>query len=187
MNLRRRDILYYLIPLLLFVAALLQSTLLVRMEVANVKPDLVLILVIIGTLIYGAKNGVVWAFVGGLALDLLSSGPFGISSLALMAAAIVAGPGHRTLSRFNAFVPLTAAALGTLAYGVTYIAATSLVELVVALPFFAGLNLAPVDYHLDFLPTLQYVVLPAMAYNTLVVLVMTPALNLVPESHDVGV
>lgn len=187
MNLRRRDILYYLMPLLLFVAALLQSTLLVRMEVGNVKPDLVLILVIIGTLIYGARNGVVWAFVGGLALDLLSGGPFGSSSLALIAAAIVAGPGHRTLSRFNAFVPLVAAALGTLAYGVTYIATLTLVEVAVALPFFAGLNLTPIEYRLGFLSTLQYVVLPAMAYNTLVVLVMTPALNLVPESHDVGI
>jgi rod shape-determining protein MreD len=187
MNLRRRDVLYYLMPLLLFIAALLQSTLLVRMEVGSVKPDLVLILVIVGTLIYGAKNGVVWAFVGGLALDLLSGGPFGSSSLALIAAAVVASPGHRTLSRFNAFVPLAAAALGTLAYGVTYIAALAFVEVTVALPFFSGLNLTPVDYRLDFLPTLQYVVLPAMAYNTLVVLVMTPALNLVPESHDVGV
>jgi rod shape-determining protein MreD len=186
-NLRRRDVLYFLMPLLLFVAALLQSTLLVRVEVANVRPDLVLILVIAGTLIYGAKNGIVWAFVGGVALDLLSGGPFGSSSLALIAAAVVASPGHRTLSRFNAIVPLSAAALGTLAYGVTYIATLTLVEVAVALPFFAGLNLTPMDYGLGLLPTLQYVVLPAMAYNTLVVLVMTPALNLVPESHDVGV
>lgn len=187
MNLRRRDILYYLMPLLLFVAALVQATLLLRVQVANVKPDLVLILVIVGTLIYGGKNGIVWAFVGGLALDLFSGGPMGSSSLALIAAAVVASPGHRTLSRFNVIVPLAAIALGTLAYGATYIAVLTLVEVIVILPFFSGLGLTPVHYGLGFLPTLQYVVLPAMAYNTLVVLALTPALNLVPESHDVGV
>lgn len=187
MTLRRRDVLYYAMPLLLFAAALVQATVLLRLQVANVKPDLVLILVVAGTLIYGGKNGVVWAFIGGLAVDLFSGGPMGGSSLAFIAAALVASPGHQTLSRFNVVVPLAAAALGTLAYGVTYIAVLWLVEVTVDLPFFSGFGLTSVRYGLGFLPALQYVVLPAMAYNTLVVLALVPVLNLVPESHDVGI
>ena len=89
-------------------AALLQSTALTRLAIGGVKPDLVLLLVIVGTLLYGARVGIVWAFVGGLFLDIFSGGPMGSSSLALMAAAAIAGVGHTTLSRFNVLVPLGA-------------------------------------------------------------------------------
>src|SRR5690554_7566761 len=89
-----------MIPLILM-AGLLQSTAATRVKIYGVKPDLVLILLVVGTLIYGSRSGLVWAFIGGLVLDVFSGGPMGASSLALMAAALVAGVGHRTLSRFN--------------------------------------------------------------------------------------
>ncbi len=187
MSLRRRDILFVLmIPALLF-AALLQSTALVRVQLLNVKPDLVLIMVIIGTLVFGVRHSIAWAFAGGLAIDLFSGGPMGASSLALIAAALVVSPGHHTLSRFNLFVPLVAAALGTLVYGVTYMGILFLLNMTIALPFFEGLNLLATRPSLSFLPALQYVVLPSIAYNTLLMLLLTPLLNLIPESHDVSV
>ena len=89
-------------------AGLLQSTAAARLEIRGVKPDLVLLLLVLGTLIYGSRSGLVWAFVGGIALDIFSGGPMGASSLALMAAVLVAGLGHRTLSRYNLLVPLGA-------------------------------------------------------------------------------
>ena len=116
----RRGTLYYLMVPLMAVAALLQSTAFNRLAIAGVKPDLVLLLVVVGTLLYGPRAGVVWAFIGGLFLDIFSGGPLGSSSLALMAAAVVAGFGHTTMSRFNIFVPLGAMALGTLTYGLVY-------------------------------------------------------------------
>ncbi len=186
MTLRRRDILYYLMLPVLFVAALLQSATLVRAQIGAVKPDLVLLLVIVGTLIYGGQRGVLWAFVGGVALDLFSAGPMGSSSLALIAAALVAGPGHRTLSRFNVLVPLAAAALGTLAYGLTYILVLYALDFTMALPFLQGYTFATSDILLPFLPTLQRVVLPSMVYNTLLMLLLLPILNLIPESHVIG-
>ncbi len=187
MNLRRRDIFYYLMMPLLFVAALVQSSMLVRVEVGNVKPDLVLLLVLIGTLIFGGPRGVVWAFVGGIALDLFSGGPMGASSLALIAAALVAAPGHHTLSRYNPLVPLFAALLGTLVYGVVYVGVLAGVNILAGLPFLSGLELQGMQATVPFVAMLQSVVLPSMAYNSLIMLVLVPLLNRVPESHDVGI
>ena len=187
MTLRRRDILYYLVIPALFVAALMQSTLMLRAEIGNVKPDLVLLIVLVGTLIYGAQKGLVWAFVGGLALDLFSGGPMGSSSLALIAAVLVASPGHATLSRYNFVVPLTAAALGTLVYGLTYMGVLGALSVLGEFPFVDNLGLVIAQGSLPFGPTMQYVVAPSVAYNTILMLVLTPFMNMVPEAHDVGV
>lgn len=116
-----RGALYYLMVPLLLLCALLQSTTLARFKLAGVKPELVLLVVVIGAMVYGARSGVLWAFVAGIGLDLFSGGPFGASSLALMASALVAGLGHRPFSRFNLLVPLAAAALGTLAFAAVYL------------------------------------------------------------------
>jgi rod shape-determining protein MreD len=186
-SLRRRDYFYYGMIPLLFLAALVQSSMLVRIEVGNVKPDLVLILVLVGTLIFGGPRGIVWAFVGGIALDLFSGGPMGSSSLALIAAALVAAPGHHTLSRYNFLVPLGAALLGTLAFGVTYMAVLGAVNVLAGLPFLSRLGLEEIQASLPFVATFQSVVLPSMAYNGLIMLALTPLLNQVPESHDVGI
>ena len=184
MSMGRRDLLYYLMIPGLFVAALVQSTMLSRIEVRNVKPDLVLIVVLVGTLVYGAQSGLLWAFVGGVALDLFSGGPMGSSSLALMVAALVAAPGHHTLSRFHIIVPLGAAALGTLAYGLTYIMVLFALDFIMNLPFVRGVQVEGVQHLLPFVATLEYVVLPSVAYNTLVMLALIPLLNRVPETTD---
>lgn len=169
-----RGALYYLMIPLLPAAALLQSTALARLEVRSVKPDLVLLLILVGALIYGSRTAVVWAFGGGLALDVFSGGPMGASSLALMAAALVAGIGHRTLSRFNIFVPLTAAVVGTLVYSFVYIGLLVVLSL-----------LQVTDYRFPMWEVIQFTIIPAMLYNTTLLLVATPFLNRVPESQDI--
>jgi rod shape-determining protein MreD len=187
MSLRRRDIFYYSMIPLLFAAALVQSSMLVRVEVGNVKPDLVLLLVLVGTLIFGGPRGIVWAFIGGIALDLFSGGPMGSSSLALIAAAVVAAPGHHTLSRYNLVVPVGVALAGTFVYGVTYVAVLNAVSVLAGVPFLSRLGFEEIEIALPFVAMLQYVVLPSMAYNGLIMLLLTPLLNRVPESQDVGI
>jgi rod shape-determining protein MreD len=168
-----RGILFYLMIPLLLLLALLQSTAASRLQIGQVKPDLVLLLVIVGTLLYGGRSGILWGFVGGIGLDLFSNGPLGASSLALMAAAMVASLGHRPLSRFNIFVPLAAAALGTLAYASVYLAILAVLN---AMDWFAR--------DLPFLDAMRYIVLPATLYNTAIMLLMLPLLNRMPESQD---
>lgn len=174
-----RSTLYYLMIPLMAIAALLQSTAFTRLTIGGVKPDLVLILVVIGTLLYGPRVGVLWAFIGGLFLDILSGGPLGSSSLALMAAAVVAGIGHTTLSRFNVLVPLAAIIFGTLVYGLVY------AGILLAL---GGLNDAlntdALRRQFPFWETVQAVIVPATIYNTVLMLLLIPVLNRIPETPE---
>ena len=50
-----RGIFYYLMIPMIAVACLLQATALTRVKLYGVKPDLVLLLVVMGTLIYGGR------------------------------------------------------------------------------------------------------------------------------------
>ena len=178
----KRDLFYYLMVPLLLVAALLQSTAATRLQVGGVKPDLVLLLVLIGTLIYGSKPALLWAFSGGIALDIFSGGPMGSSSLALMVATLVVGWGQHTLSRFHVLVPLGTTLVGTLLYGVTYVVLLAGVEGLAG--FLAWPILTNLRYDLAFLPTLQFIIVPAMLYNTTLMLFITPVLNQVPERPE---
>lgn len=169
-----RGLFYYsMAPILLF-TCLVQSTAATRFQIGGVKPDLVLLLVLIGSLLYGGRAGIAWAFVGGLGLDVFSGGPLGASSLALMAAALVASLGHRPLSRFNVVVPLGAAALGTLVYASVYLALLAVLN---TAGWFAR--------DLPFVDTMRYIVMPAMLYNTALMLLALPLLNRMPESQDI--
>ncbi|GIV77149.1 rod shape-determining protein MreD [Litorilinea aerophila] len=168
-----RGALYYLMIPLLVVAGLFQSSAAPHISIRGIKPDLVLLVVLVGTLLYGHRPGITWAFIGGIILDLFSGGPMGSSSLSLMLAALVAGMGHRTLSRFNLFVPLGACLLGTLVYATAYLSILGLLR---------SFNLA--NYYLPFWTTLQHVVAPAMLYNATLMLLLLPFLNRVPESQD---
>jgi rod shape-determining protein MreD len=158
---------------LIVAACLFQATAASRIKIYGVKPDLVLMLVVIGTLVYGGRAGLVWAFFGGLGLDIFSGGPMGSSSLALMAASLVASFGHRTLSRFNLLVPLVAMVAGTLVYSGAY------------LGILAVLQYLDVTHHqVPLLATMQKVVVPAVVYNTTLMVVLIPFLNRIPESQD---
>ena len=89
-------------------------------------------------------------------------------------AALIAGLGHRTLSRYNVLVPVSAAVLGTFAYAVTYLG------ILAGLGF---LNLA--DYQLPFWSMMQFIVVPAVVYNAALMVFLIPFLNRVPESQDI--
>jgi rod shape-determining protein MreD len=76
---------------LLAAAALLQVTLLGRLEVAVPAPNLVLVLVVARAWLRGGGAGMRWALAGGLLLDLTAIGPLGAHALALLGAAYAAG------------------------------------------------------------------------------------------------
>lgn len=174
-----RGAFYYLLPILLFVAALFQSTITTRLRILGVKPELVLILVVIGSMIYGSKPGVIWAFVGGIFVDLFSGGPMGSSSLALIGAAMLAGLGHTVLSRFNVLVPIGLMVLSTVVYSLIYI---GVLNLLAALSKIAILQQYPIPgIELPMALTMQSVVLPIAFYNGLIILLLTPLLNRVSD------
>ena len=179
----RNNLPLYVMPLIILVAALLQSTVTARMVIRGVKPDIVLLIIVLSTLIYGSKVSVLWAFLGGIGVDLFSGGPFGISSLGLMMATAVVGLGHRVLSRYHLLVPLGATAVGTLIYGFVYMGVLAVLHEAAQTPLFQTIALPA--YQLPFWATLQNVILPAAIYNTTIVLFVTPLLNRVPEVQEV--
>ena len=61
-----RGALYYLMVPILLLLALVQSTAAARLELGGVKPDLVLLALLAGTLVYGNRSGIVWAFIAGI-------------------------------------------------------------------------------------------------------------------------
>jgi rod shape-determining protein MreD len=85
------------------VAALLEATVLAELPFMGAQVDLVLALAIVATMVLSAEDGFVWAFVGGLMLDMLiPARPIGATTLSLMlivglAAALAhfIGRGHR--------------------------------------------------------------------------------------------
>ncbi len=71
--------------------ALFQTVVLARISLWGAQLDLMLLLVLMWAMVRGTDEGLVFAFVGGLILDLFSGGPLGTIALALLAVALLAG------------------------------------------------------------------------------------------------
>ena len=82
--------LYLSLPLLTSVA-LLQSVWLSRVNLWGARPDLMLLVVLVWTVVRGLDEGLVWSFIGGLIVDLLSGAPMGATVLALLSVVFLAG------------------------------------------------------------------------------------------------
>ena len=73
----------------LFLAALLETSLLSRLVAPGLRPGVVLIISSVWAALRG-DEGLVWAFGGGLMLDMLSAGPFGLHTAGLLLGNFVA-------------------------------------------------------------------------------------------------
>ena len=170
---------YFTIPFLL-VVAILQSTAAPRLTMAGARPDLMLTSVVSWTLLAafrareleyvgespsltrGINDGIVWGFVGGMFLDLLSGAPLGASALALMATALAVGiVGVGVASAAPILVALMTV-LGTLIYHVVSLVAIALV----GQPVFWG-------------PDVTRVILPSVLLNLLLIPAMYGLLSMV--------
>ena len=59
------------------VTAIFELTVAPYLRVGNAQPHLVFVFAIIWTVAVGLESGLVWAFVGGIALDVLAQRPLG--------------------------------------------------------------------------------------------------------------
>lgn len=108
---------------LMLMAALLQATILPRLRILGGQPDLVTLIVLAWSILDREQEGMVWAFVGGICLDLLSGTPLGISSLAMVPIAYAVGLTELTVYRNNYLLPVALAALCGLGYHVIIVLA----------------------------------------------------------------
>jgi rod shape-determining protein MreD len=98
------------------VTALLELTVGPYLRVGIAEPHLVLVVGIVVTLTIGLEAGLVWAFVGGLVLDVLAQRPLGSTAFALLlclgAAALL---GH-VFARVRQIVPIPTAFVLSMSY-----------------------------------------------------------------------
>ncbi len=160
---------YFTIPFLL-VLAIFQSVAAPRLTIYGVRPDLMLVSITAWSLLAsfrarelqyagegpnllrGINDGVVWGFVGGMFLDLLSGAPFGVSALALMIAALVVGIFSVGIAAPALALMLVVTPLGTAAFHIAFL----------GLVMLAG---RPVDWNLE----MTRVILPSAVLNLVLI------------------
>ena len=151
-------------PYLLFFAlglvALVQVSLLPALGISPATPDPMLVIVVAWGVLRGARGAIIWALIGGLWLDLLSSGPFGSYTLGLLVAAGIAGFGSGTIYRSHWLLALAMVALATVALDLVQVALLWLSRQPVSLP-----------------DTLTRLVLPEILTNMVLMLFVFPVLS----------
>ena len=96
--------------------ALLELTVGPYIRIGDATPHLVLVLGVVVTIAVGLEAGLVWAFVGGLALDVLAGRPLGSSAFALLLCVGGAAALARSFARLRPIVPIVAVFILSLGY-----------------------------------------------------------------------
>ncbi len=118
----------------------------------GVEPELMLMVVVSWSLLRGTGEGMVWALIGGVSLDLLSGAPFGMMTVALLVVSFLSGLGERSVFRTHILLPVVMALVTTLLYDL-------IILLILAL---TGRPVAWTD-------SVVHVVLPSALINTLLI------------------
>jgi rod shape-determining protein MreD len=79
-----------------------------------VKPNLLLVAVVLVTVLAGFTPGITWAFIAGLTANLLVGDPLGSIPLAMLVVAAIVGGGARLFGRAVWVYPIIAAFVGSL-------------------------------------------------------------------------
>ncbi|MCL0081207.1 rod shape-determining protein MreD [Peptococcaceae bacterium] len=103
----------FFLALILMVALVLQTTVLEFLTILGVRPDLVLLIVILFGFIHGSRAGVYSGFLGGLLTGFLAGNYIGLSVLAQMAAGYLAGMGENRFYKENLLIAIIVVMVGT--------------------------------------------------------------------------
>jgi len=140
----------YLMFAILLALALLQSTVMPRITVLDVHPDLLLMAVTSWCLLRGAQEGMLWALVGGVTTDLFSGARFGVCTLSLLIVSFLSSLGQSNIFRFDVLIPIMVIPLATLLYSGIMLALLSVL-----------------GWPVDWAQSLTRLVFPSMLVNTL--------------------
>jgi rod shape-determining protein MreD len=86
------------------------------LRVGDAQPHLVLVGAVVVTIVVGLEPGLVWAFVGGLGLDVLADRPLGSTAFALLLCVGGAAVIGRLLARIRPLAPIIATFVLSIAY-----------------------------------------------------------------------
>ncbi len=111
---------YLAVPVML-VLTVAQTAVLPRFPIVGLIPQLPFLVALSWGLLRGVNEGIVWAFIGGLCLDLFSVGPLGVTALAYMLAILAVIWIENAMPANRFFLPIIMAALATLIYLFIYL------------------------------------------------------------------
>lgn len=111
---------YVALPLMAFLTVL-QSAVLPHLTLAGIVPQLAIVIVLVWAQLRGTYEGLLWAFIAGLFLDLFSSGPMGATALSLMIAIVLIGRAQRILPENPFLLPVLLSGLGFAIYFILYV------------------------------------------------------------------
>jgi rod shape-determining protein MreD len=92
-----------------FVAAVVQVTVLTGIRVLGAEPDLLLVTIVCVALVAGSLPGAIAGFAGGLVVDVMTLGTLGTTSIVLTLAGYWAGRYGETTGRGRSYAPPLAA------------------------------------------------------------------------------
>ena len=102
-------------------AALLQGSVVPFVSIAGARPNLPVLVAASWSVAAGSREAVWWAFVGGLAADLLSGGPLGALALASLVPVAAVGLGETGLRPRSVIGAAVLVGVATLAAGLLYL------------------------------------------------------------------
>ena len=103
----------YTSALLAVLVGIVHAGLAPAIVIADVKPDLLLVAVVLVTCVLGFEAGILWAFIAGLVANLLIPEPLGSIPLSMLLVAAMTAGGARLLGRLVWVYPVLAAFVGS--------------------------------------------------------------------------
>ncbi len=150
---------------LMLLAAMVQSTVLPRLRILGGQPDLVLLLVLAWAILDHEREGMAWAFVGGLLLDLLSGAPLGLSALIMVPITYLIGITEAQVYRSSVAFSLLLTAGGVFAYHILYLLLLN----------------ALLGYPVAWAASLRYVTIPSVLFDMILII---PILRLLAHPYE---
>ncbi len=108
------------LPIMFVAALLLQTTVLARMRVFGVMPDVMLLVAICGGITAGATRGATLGFASGMLIDLFLSTPLGLSALVFTLVGYAVGVANTGVLRSAWYIPVLTAGAASVAGVVLY-------------------------------------------------------------------
>lgn len=118
---------HYTVWLIISLGLVLQTTVVPYLQVGNARPDLLLLVTVSVSLIFGRVAGTTIGFFSGLLWDLLTAQIFGMYTLAKMITGYILGGFEKKVFKENPVLPIIAVFIATFIHeGILYISALSL-------------------------------------------------------------
>ncbi|MDD4601199.1 hypothetical protein SDC9_09032 [bioreactor metagenome] len=136
--------------LIIVCTTVIQATIIPLLSIKGVSPDLLLIVVVSASLLYGKDHGVGIGFFAGLVQDLASGNIFGVNTLSKLSIGYLFGLAERKVFKEHILLPVLAVAVATVMSGL-----------------FAILLLMLLGCKIDFVSALINRVFSAVFYNML--------------------